>query len=213
MEFQAQYLEELRQSGALDKNGNLLKYRLTSGSVWLYQWALHLSDQFAGDGIDTVAANADDALGFAHFMATHLSIYNVDRAQVRCIGAWPVNRTILVADRAMSAKLRTSVRHYWAGPPLEFDLNSGDELTIQYEMLAIRNEDIELVRSRRVLVVQDRITTGRTTGRVIEAVRRANGEVVGVGALIRQGQATAEQLGVPKLKWLIDLPAAVEVKA
>jgi len=60
--------------------------------------------------------------------------------------------------------------------------------------------------AERVLVVEDVITTGHSTREVIELVRAAGGEVVGVGALIdRSGRAL--YFGVPLRALLqLDLP-------
>ncbi len=60
--------------------------------------------------------------------------------------------------------------------------------------------------AERVLVVEDVITTGRSTREVIELVRAAGGEVVGVGALIDRS-GTALYFGVPLRALLqLDLP-------
>ncbi len=57
----------------------------------------------------------------------------------------------------------------------------------------------ELVSGKRVLVVDDILTTGGSVAKVIEAVIAAGGEVVGIGVLVKQGGVTAEALGVKKL--------------
>ena len=54
-----------------------------------------------------------------------------------------------------------------------------------------------VVRGRRVLIVEDMINQGWTIGLLVEAVRRAGGEVVGVGAVAYNGGMSAEALGVP----------------
>lgn len=63
----------------------------------------------------------------------------------------------------------------------------------------------KFIRDRRVLVVEDIITTGGSVRKVIEAVRKTGGEVVAVAALCNRGNLTAEALGVPELYSLLDL--------
>ncbi len=64
----------------------------------------------------------------------------------------------------------------------------------------------ELVAGRRVLVVEDILTTGGSVLQVVEAVRRLNGEVVGVGALCNRGGVTPDKVGnVPILHALLDV--------
>ena len=65
----------------------------------------------------------------------------------------------------------------------------------------------ELVRGKRCLIVEDIINSGATVRKVIEAVLKANGKVVGVGALCNRsgGKVTDATLGVTELYSLYDL--------
>lgn len=56
-----------------------------------------------------------------------------------------------------------------------------------------------LIAGKRVLVVEDVLTTGGSARLVVEAVAAAGGVVVGVGALCNRGGITAANLGVPRL--------------
>ncbi len=64
----------------------------------------------------------------------------------------------------------------------------------------------DFIPGRRVLVVEDILTTGGSARKVVDAVRAAGGEVVGLGALCNRGGITAETLGVPELYALTALP-------
>lgn len=62
------------------------------------------------------------------------------------------------------------------------------------------------VRGRRVLVVEDVITTGGSTQRTIDAVREAGGEVAGVACIVnRTRDVTAETFGVSALQVCLQL--------
>jgi orotate phosphoribosyltransferase len=63
-----------------------------------------------------------------------------------------------------------------------------------------------LVAGRRVLVVEDILTTGGSARTVVDAVARAGGSVVGVAALCNRGGVTAEGLGAPTLYSLASVP-------
>ena len=63
----------------------------------------------------------------------------------------------------------------------------------------------EFVRNRRVLIVEDILTTGGSVKKVAEAVREAGGKVVAVAALCNRGNLTAEALNVPELYSLLEL--------
>jgi orotate phosphoribosyltransferase len=63
----------------------------------------------------------------------------------------------------------------------------------------------ELIPGKRVLVVEDVLTTGGSAQKVISAVRAAGGHVSALGALCNRGGLTAESLGVPRMHALISL--------
>jgi len=64
----------------------------------------------------------------------------------------------------------------------------------------------KLVSGRRVLVVEDILNTGGTARKVIEAVRRVGGNVVGLGALCNRGEITPHDVGsVPRLEALVNV--------
>lgn len=62
------------------------------------------------------------------------------------------------------------------------------------------------VEGQRVLVVEDVLTTGLSVIETIRIVRAAGGKVQGVAAICNRGNISAEQLDVPKLVSLVDLP-------
>jgi orotate phosphoribosyltransferase len=63
-----------------------------------------------------------------------------------------------------------------------------------------------LIRGRRVLVVEDILTTGGSARLVVEAVGEAGGTVVGVGALCNRGAVSAAAIGAPELFSLSTVP-------
>lgn len=64
----------------------------------------------------------------------------------------------------------------------------------------------ELVAGRRVLVVEDILTTGGSARLVVEAAGAVGGTVVGVGALCNRGAVTAAAIGAPDLYCLSVVP-------
>ncbi|NBT59608.1 phosphoribosyltransferase, partial [bacterium] len=64
----------------------------------------------------------------------------------------------------------------------------------------------KLLRNKKVLVVEDILTTGGSVRKVVEAARNIPAEVIGVSALCNRGGVTPEALGeVPVLKSLFTL--------
>ena len=63
-----------------------------------------------------------------------------------------------------------------------------------------------LIRNKKVLVVEDILTTGTSVKKVIEAARKIPCEIVGVAALCNRGQISASDLGnVPELFSLLQV--------
>ncbi len=59
---------------------------------------------------------------------------------------------------------------------------------------------------KKVLVVEDILTTGGSVKKVVEATRAIGSTVIGVGALCNRGGVTAKELGeVPQLFALINV--------
>ena len=72
---------------------------------------------------------------------------------------------------------------------------------------AVRRGYDKLVMGKRLLVVEDVLTTGSSVASVIHAVRSLGGYVVGVGALCNRGRVTAESVGdIPRLIALVNTP-------
>lgn len=63
----------------------------------------------------------------------------------------------------------------------------------------------DLVKGKRVLVVEDVVTTGGSVKTVIDLVRRAGGEVVGLGVLCNRGNVKPEDVGVDEIDSLVNV--------
>ena len=86
--------------------------------------------------------------------------------------------------------------------PTEVTLLKGDRILIKRagSLFVIKRGYDKLLHGKRVLVVEDVLTTGGSVRKVVEAVRQAGGEVVGGGAICNRGRVTAEDVGgVPEL--------------
>lgn len=60
------------------------------------------------------------------------------------------------------------------------------------------------VKGRRVVIIDDTLTTGRTLKEVIKCVHEADGEIIAVSVIWNRGGIQAKDLGVPILYELID---------
>jgi orotate phosphoribosyltransferase len=64
----------------------------------------------------------------------------------------------------------------------------------------------QLVRNRKILIVEDVLTTGGSVKKVVELSRTLDANIVGVGALCNRGGITASQLGeIPRLYSVLNI--------
>ena len=63
----------------------------------------------------------------------------------------------------------------------------------------------KFITRKRVLVVEDVLTTGGSVRKVIEEVRKYGGTVVGLGVLCNRGGITKEHVGAPRFESLVNV--------
>jgi len=74
------------------------------------------------------------------------------------------------------------------------------------ESFVIKRGYDDLIRNKRVLIVEDILTTGISVKRVVETARQIPCDVIGVAALCNRGAVTASQIGnVPELFSLLEV--------
>ncbi len=61
------------------------------------------------------------------------------------------------------------------------------------------------VKGKKVLVVEDVLTTGGSVKKVIDLTREAGGKIVGLGVIANRGNVKAKDVGVKKIDALIDI--------
>lgn len=74
--------------------------------------------------------------------------------------------------------------------------------TDHVQRLYLDGEDAALIRGKRILIVDDVVSTGESVHAVEELVRRAGGEVVGCMAILAEGEASKRK----DIRYLAPLP-------
>lgn len=70
-----------------------------------------------------------------------------------------------------------------------------------------RNSFNLIIRGKNILIIEDVITSGKSVKNLIHTTEeKLHGKVIGVGCLINRGGVTREDLSVPFLYSLIDMP-------
>lgn len=63
----------------------------------------------------------------------------------------------------------------------------------------------DLVRGRKVVIVEDVTTTGSSICEIVKLLRNYNCNILGAGIVVNRGGVTAEQVGVPRLISLLQM--------
>ena len=63
----------------------------------------------------------------------------------------------------------------------------------------------QVIKGKKVIVVEDLTTTGGSIKKVVDAAIRVGAEVIGVGVLCNRGDVTAEMVGAPILESLVSV--------
>ncbi|HEY4489864.1 MAG TPA: phosphoribosyltransferase family protein [Candidatus Paceibacterota bacterium] len=160
------------------------KHALYANTIHTSNFCGELAKYFRDDGVEVVLGPALGGIVIAQWIAYHLENYNAqDVLAVFAEKFRPMN----VED--LERKLKD-----WIKVP---------------EDLRIPRELERHVAGKRVLIVDNIITTGNTIRKVIERTRSIGGEVIGVGTIMTNGHATENDLSVPKLVPLLNFPAPI----
>ena len=90
--------------------------------------------------------------------------------------------------------------------PIEVSIEVGDELILRTGGFTFKRGYDKRIRGKRVLAVEDVLTTGGSALRSIEQTRNSGGIVVGLGVLCNRGGVTPEKVGnVPDLFALVNV--------
>ncbi|MEK7068275.1 MAG: phosphoribosyltransferase family protein [Patescibacteria group bacterium] len=107
------------------------------------------------------------------------------------------------AERAESSILTPKESGYCTINGSPVTLHPGDEVVVKRSHFVIKRGQDKHVAGRRVLGVEDVLTTGGSAKRALDAARACGGNVVGL-SVINSGGMTAGEMGVPKLAGVIN---------
>ncbi|MBI2343801.1 MAG: phosphoribosyltransferase [Deltaproteobacteria bacterium] len=199
----------LMTSGALLRDGHFLYASGRHGNAYFNKDALYtdpvlmkqlgeaMALPFIGTAIEAVAGPTVGGVILAQWVAYHLQ----EKTGRRIVACFAEERpTIGGAHVPCGSASGYSLVHPLRGCPDSVVATAAGTK----ERFFGRGYD-RLIASRRVLVVEDVLTTGGSVRQVVDAVRRVGGIPVGVSALCNRGGVTIESLAVPTLHALLSL--------
>lgn len=122
---------------------------------------------------------------------------------------WANHQPQVVAGPAMGGIILSNRIGYWLSKGQ--DIWSGGVIKSVYAEkknagFVFRQVYARAIRGKSVLIVEDIINTGGTVIRIAEAIRNIGGVVSGAATLINRGQVKAEDIGIPHLISILDIP-------
>lgn len=158
-----------------------------------------IAERFAGSDIDAVVAPAIGGLPFSQWTAHHLTRLRPDRPEV--LALYSEHEDKVLAERKKgdwSFTLAFSLGNV-------FEIEEGEMLFLRRPTFVLKRGFDKDVGGKRVLEVEDILTTGGFAARTAEAIVGAGGILVGLGVLANIGGVTASGVGVDRLEALMKI--------
>lgn len=172
-----QLLETLERVGALIQNSHLVYTSGRHGSAYVNKDAIYPHTQVTSH--------------LCWSMAEHFRDAEVDVVLAPAVGGIILSQWIAHHLTEMSQREVLAVYAEKSGTEAEFVIKRGYD---------------KLISGKRVLVVEDILTTGGSVKKVVKLVKLAGATVVGVAAICNRGGISADQLGaVPELFSLVKI--------
>lgn len=194
-------------------NGNHLsvyvaKDRATRFPSITSELCLGLAEMFAEENIEVVASPAVGAIALAQWTAYHLTRLHQDfGGQVRI---YPARIEVL----ALYCEREEDILYTYKDPVTSIirpglsnhdTIRRNDELVLRHSGFELKRGFASDAKSKKVLVIEDTLTTGDSAAKTVDAVISAGGIVIGLGVLVNGGNVTAEVCGVKRLESLITI--------
>ena len=181
--------QRLARVGAVITNSHIVYTSGKHGSAYVNKDAIYphtqeisklcraIAERFAGDEIEVVVAPAIGGVILSQWTAHHLT---------RMTGR-PVLGTYAEKSERSLYKAKETTAIYNIPSMGTITLFEGEELVVKENRFVIKRGYDKLVANKKVLVVEDVLTTGGTVKKVIDATRALGGRIFGLGVLCNRG--------------------------
>lgn len=158
-----------------------------------------IAAEHVGSRIQVVAAPAVGGIALGQWTAYHLSKLGPFGSRVQSVYAERVEERLVKAEHPLlvdgfHARLYGDDYDRTTRQRLEAKLETGDELIVRRGNFEFKRGYGPAIKDKRVLVVEDILTTGASVAKVVQAVREAGGIVVATAALANRGGVKSEDI-------------------
>ena len=186
-----------------------------TGSHFVYTSGRHGPDYVNKDALYANPGALDNICGLmADYLARHgvtvvvgpaVGGVNLSQGTARHLNEHPLRVRMPKVSAAYAERDEEVIAKYGDGNLIIVGMHGirlpeGASLVVKKDGFVLKRGYDKLVSGgKKVIVVEDILTTGGSAARTVQAVQAAGGEVIGVVAVCNRGQITAKQLGVPML--------------
>ena len=174
------------------------KDRATRLTTIASELCLSLAYHYVRRGIEVVVAPAAGGIALAQWTAYHLTLLQPDLPEVIATYSEHDDTVICQYDPNGSNVIPFSKHKL-------MKLNPGDQVILRKPGFVLKRGFAEDVAGKRVLEIEDVLTTGHSAGLTAKAIVEAGGLLIGLGALAKSEDVVAETVGVPELHALMSV--------
>jgi orotate phosphoribosyltransferase len=157
-----------------------------------------IAEHFADEGIEAVVAPAVGAIALSQWTAYHLTRLRPDLPEVLALYAEHPEEVLRTTGKGEESIVFSLFDK-------SFNLDEGTEVILRSSSFILKRGFNEDIRGKRVLGVEDILTTGGSAKQTACAIVEGGGILVGFGVLANGGKVTAEDIGVERLEALISV--------
>jgi orotate phosphoribosyltransferase len=160
-----------------------------------------IAEDFENEEIDTVVGPVVGGVSLSQWTAHHLSA--LQGKEILAVSADKIE--ILSGKQVIEQMCRFMRIESWNSFLGEDSKREIEKVPGSTEFVIKRGQD-KFITGKKILVVEDILTTGGSVKKVVEIVKEMGGEIIGVGALCNRGGVIPEQIGeIPVLKALVNV--------
>lgn len=204
-------LDILGQCGAVIKDSHIVYTSGKHGSAYVNKDAVYpdteatsrlcraIAEHFKDIDVEVVIGPEKGGIILSTWTAYHLTQLTGRKVEAIYAEKEEVSLLKLSKDKRPAA-FTLSNRSDTSADPIEVFVEPGNELILKTGGFTFKRGYGERIKGKRVLEVEDVLTTGVSASQSVKETRNSGGIVVGLGVLCNRGGVTAEKVGnIPEL--------------
>lgn len=168
----------------------------------LSELCLGIAERFVDDDPEVVIGPAQGGIALSHWVAHHLRHLTGHRVLALYADKVEPDFVVMRGQESLFTGKAQPVLRWVMGHLLE--VTGCEVVEKEGDLFVITRGYDELITGRRVLGVEDVLTTGGSAWAMIKKVLACGGKVIGLGAIWNRKRVQPEAIGVPRIESLVN---------